>query len=104
MIAGPDHLDVRPHALDDPGTFMAEHRRQRNRIVLIPNDHVGVAQAGCDNAHQHFAPLRLANACRFDCKRRALGARHGGSDFGAANCLVHHDILHFKGGRPGLRP
>ena len=45
---------LRADGFNNTGTFVAENRRQRYRVILITDDHVSVTHTGGDNFHQHF--------------------------------------------------
>jgi hypothetical protein len=85
VVADGDLRDKLSHALDDAGTFMAEHDRLRNGIGLIAHRDVGVADSRRDQAHQYFVVARL-----FD--RQSLN-RHGGLGRSCHRCLYFHGML-----------
>ena len=59
MVARLNLDDIDADFLDDACALVPKHDRQRYRIDLIADDHVGVAHARRDDAHQHF--IRGAN-------------------------------------------
>src|ERR1700733_2475913 len=76
MVARPHLDDPRADLLDNAGALVSEHDRLRHRIHLVAHDHIGVAHAGRDNAHQHFVVARLAHAQLFNDEGTALVAHH----------------------------
>ena len=60
VVAGRDLGDAAAHGLDDAGALVAEHDRQRHRVHLVPDDEVGVAEPGGDDADHDL--VRLAEA------------------------------------------
>ena len=80
MIARPHLGDRGADRLDDAGAFMPEHRRQRNRVPLVANDQVGVADPARDHADQHLVGLKLAQLETLDLERGSLGLGDRGVD------------------------
>ena len=75
MVAGLHLDDAAADFLDDAGALVAKHDRLRHRIDLIAYDHVGMAHAGRDDAHQHFVVARLLASRR--CSRHERAALAG---------------------------
>ena len=59
MVARPHFGDTRADPLDNAGSFVAQHDRLRYRVDLVADNHIGMAHAGRDDAHQHFVVARL---------------------------------------------
>jgi hypothetical protein len=73
VIAGGNLRHRGADSLQHPGAFVPEHRRQRDRIPLVANDQVGVADPGRHDPDQHLVGPQLAEPDRLDRERRALG-------------------------------
>ena len=56
---GATDVTVDPIALNDPGPFVAEHRRQRHRKVLMPRVGVRLANAARHHPDQHLIGARF---------------------------------------------
>jgi hypothetical protein len=54
MIAWNNFRDVAADRFNDPRSLVPEHERQRSLIVLIANDHIGMADAARDDADEDF--------------------------------------------------
>lgn len=93
MVAGLQLAHVGADRLDDARTLMAQHRRQRHRIVLVTHDQVGMAQAGRYDLHQHFVVLRAAQARLLDDKGLFLAAHHRGGDVTRSTVAAHRCVL-----------
>jgi hypothetical protein len=74
MVARAHFDDMRANPLDDSGALVSEHDRVRHRVNLIANDHVCVAHARRDNAHQYFVVARFLEPQFLDDERAALFA------------------------------
>jgi hypothetical protein len=64
--------DIRPHANDDPGHLVAEHRRRRGELVRGEQE-VGVAQPGCTNLDEDLAAYGSGDVHVFELESTADG-------------------------------
>ncbi|MNI44519.1 hypothetical protein D3C73_988990 [compost metagenome] len=93
VVAGLQFTHVGADRLDDPRALMAQHRRQRHRIVLVTHDQVGMAQAGRHDLHQYLIVLRATQTRLLDDKRLFLAAYHGGGDVTRSTVAAHRCVL-----------
>ena len=69
-----------PTSTDDAAAFVAQHRgKQAFRIVAAERERVGVADAGGDDAHQHFAGAWRLDIDLDDLQRLARPEGDGGT-------------------------
>jgi hypothetical protein len=62
MVTGAHLGHLRTDPFDDARALMSEHDRLWHRIDLISDNHVRLAHAGLNNAHQHLIVARLIEA------------------------------------------
>ncbi len=81
MVPGRDFGHRRADPLDDASALMTEHHRMGDRIDrMVAHRHVGVADAGRDQAHDDLVGARRLHRQRFEREGRVLGARDGSGD------------------------
>jgi hypothetical protein len=89
MVAWLHFGDTGADVLDNAGSFVAEHDRLRHRVDLVADNHIGVAHAGRDDAHQHFVVTRLPEPKFLDDEWAAFFA-YDGSAHGVRGSLNGH--------------
>ena len=99
VVAGCDRRDGGPDPLNDPGTFVAEHRRQRHRKVLMPRVGVRLANAARHHPDQHLIGARFVELqlCDLEAGSFALGdgcfdGDHSSSAAAALNAEIFCDL------------
>ena len=93
VVADLDAGDVGADGLDHAGALVAaDDRRGRDR-ALAARQHVGVAHAGADDAHEQLVGPRVGQLDLLDRVRLVLGAQDGGGDL--------HEVLEAR--RKGIR-
>jgi hypothetical protein len=80
VISGRDPPYSLPHRFDDSGAFVAEHCRKRNRVPLVADHDVGLAEAGGHESHQEFPGPRGVEIDLFQGEWFALSDGEGGPD------------------------
>lgn len=91
MVAHLEVAHVRAHRLNDASPLMAEHCRQRHRVVLVAHDQVGMAQARRHHLHQYLVVLRATQPGLLDDEGLFFAADHGGGDLVSCGLVVHRD-------------
>jgi len=81
VIAPPEAPDRIAHPLHDACTLMAENERPVGILVpVIDVADIGVADAGCDDAHEHFVFPRAFHLEGLERQRSAPFPKDGGAD------------------------
>ena len=60
-ITGIDRGDALPHPVDDPGRLVAEHHRQRHRVLTIEHVQVAVADSRGEHPERHLPRTGLTH-------------------------------------------
>ena len=82
MVADFERSDAFADGLDDAAAFMAQDGREDTfGVIARQGEGVGVADAGGDDAHQHFALFRRLDVHFDDLQRFIGGEGHGGAGF-----------------------
>jgi hypothetical protein len=80
MIARLYVADGRSHLLDDARSFVAEHPRQRQRVLLVNDDEIRMTHAGRDDSDEDFVRARTVKLQFLLDERSALLADDSGGD------------------------
>ena len=76
VIAGSEIGNLLAHRFNDPGGLMAENDRRRKRHLPFNHVQIAVADAACDQTHQHLAPVRSVDINLFNLKWLAHSVKH----------------------------
>src|SRR5207244_6543592 len=80
VLAAREPVDPLADLLDDAGALVSEHHRPATLAELaVSKPHVGVADAGRRDAHEHLARLRRIELDLLDAHRPSGLAQHDGS-------------------------